>query len=113
MKLFVYGTLKRGRALHSAYYMDTRARLLGDDSVRGELYTVGPFPVFFDNGDNMTDVPGEVYEVPRDIYGMIESMETLSGYGVKKVTTRKGNDVRVFVFTDERFRIQQNRIQSF
>src|SRR5258708_35246126 len=60
--LFVYGTLKKGESLHDLL---EGAIYLGDDTVKGKLYTNGSYPYMFKGNKN---VPGEVYEVTPNIY---------------------------------------------
>lgn len=112
-KLFVYGTLKRGNPLYHSYQLKEKAEFLGEDSVKGELYTLGWFPVLFEKGDHVTDVPGDVFMVPDDIYVKIKSLEEASGYKTKLTKTRNGHEAMVFYFQDEAFRILRNRIREF
>lgn len=112
-KLFVYGTLKRGKPLYRSYRLGEVAEFLGEDSVKGELYSLGWFPIMFEKGEHVTDVPGEVFLVPDDLYKSIRDMEEAAGYATKTVKTKKGHEVRAFYFQHEDGRIPRNRIKEF
>ena len=113
IKLFVYGTLKRGGSLYHSYHFGELSDFLGEDSVRGELYGLGWYPVMFETGKHIIDVPGEIFSVPNDLYKTIRDMEEAAGYKTKVVKTKKGEEVKVFYFYDESCRIPRNRIKNF
>lgn len=112
-KLFTYGTLKRGHSLYHSYNFSKNAEFLSEDSVSGELYSLGWYPIMFETGKHVGDVPGEVFLVKDDTYRMIRDMEEAAGYRTKTVKTKKGEEVRAFYFYDEAWRIPRNRIKEF
>ena len=61
MRIFVYGTLKRGE--HAAFMM-AECVYKGQASIEGTLYGFGHFPGVKLGGEDV--VPGEVYELPAD-----------------------------------------------
>lgn len=79
MKLFVYGTLKKGQYNHHLL-MDSK--YLYDTVIKGfTLYDVGygyPFAVKKEG----SFITGEVYEVDQEIYQIIEDMELYARYSV-------------------------------
>lgn len=78
--LFVYGTLKRGEGNH--YHLE-KAVFIGEDSIQGVLFDLGPFPAAVD----LLSVPphirsratgrinGEVYEVTNEIITRLDRLE--------------------------------------
>ena len=110
--MFVYGTLKRGRHLHRTYGFHN-SEFLGEDTVKGELYTVGWYPVLYEDGEHVTDVPGEVFDVDEDTFKTVSRMEEAAGYETKKTKTKSGKNVYVFFYKGESNRIPANRIKEF
>lgn len=68
MKIFVYGTLKRGFGNHRL--LET-SRLIGEDSIRGLLINFGLPGVIEGEGT----VQGEVYEVDADVLARLDRLE--------------------------------------
>lgn len=99
--------------MYHSYRLGEVAEFLGEDSVRGELYTIGWFPIMFEKGEHVDDVPGEVFLVPDELYKTIRDMEEAAGYKTKTVTTKKGEEVRAFYYQGESERIPRNRIKEF
>ena len=64
-RLFVYGTLMRGRSGLSGWREQARARYLGRATARGRLYDLGASPgaVFDPAAESL--VPGELYALAR------------------------------------------------
>lgn len=60
MKLFVYGTLKKGGYNH---HLLKDAKFLGEATIFGKLYSMGSFPAMKEDGEQTSAVHGEVYEV--------------------------------------------------
>ena len=78
MKLFVYGSLKKGYYNH---------RLLKDSqfirkySIPGfTLYSAGSYPVAIQSKKGKDYITGEVYEVNSQIWNIINNMERYAGY---------------------------------
>src|SRR5215471_5867897 len=62
MKLFVYGSLRKGFQ-HEAYqYISSYFEFLSDAQVSGELYDLGPFPAAIP-ADSGATIIGELYQV--------------------------------------------------
>jgi gamma-glutamylcyclotransferase (GGCT)/AIG2-like uncharacterized protein YtfP len=61
-KLFVYGTLRRGFALHSRLAR-LDARYLGKGRIAGNLYNLGEYPGAVPSRSRGKAVEGEVYEL--------------------------------------------------
>lgn len=92
IRIFVYGTLKRGFYNH---YLIENEKFLGEHCVYGyTLYEVPgfayPFMVKSDGGF----VKGEVWEVAMDVFEIIRRMEESAGYRVKSI----GKNLFAFVF---------------
>lgn len=58
--LFVYGTLKRGCSNPWSRRLWSTARFLGEGSLPGRLYSLGPYPAFIDDPAAGGPVHGEV-----------------------------------------------------
>lgn len=69
MQVFVYGTLKAGHRLHEVMLP---AKFIGEDSVRGKLYSLGAFPGIKEGSDS---VKGEVYEVDDKLLQLLDRIE--------------------------------------
>lgn len=61
-RLFVYGTLRRGFALHS-HLRKSSVRYLGKGKIRGDLYDLGEFPGALPSSSPDREIEGEVYEL--------------------------------------------------
>ncbi len=61
-KLFVYGTLQKGRPAH-CILASAGARFVGAGKVQGILYDRGDFPALVRNGKKNALVAGQVYEL--------------------------------------------------
>lgn len=112
IRLFVYGTLKKGKALHESYNFH-KQDFVGEDKVKGELYGLGWYPVLFETGENVRFVPGEVYDVEFETFNKLREMEEAAGYTTKTAKTMKGLDAFVFYYTHEHNRIPRNMIKEF
>ncbi|MCD6492347.1 MAG: gamma-glutamylcyclotransferase [Archaeoglobaceae archaeon] len=87
MKIAVYGTLRKGKPLHD-YLKDSK--FLGEDWIEGyDLYVeVLPYAI---KGEGRLKV--EVYEVSRETFEKINSMEVNAAYNPVEVDTRFGTAV--------------------
>jgi gamma-glutamylcyclotransferase (GGCT)/AIG2-like uncharacterized protein YtfP len=101
IKVFVYGTLKRGYGNHRL--LIGRSIFVGADSIRGKLYDLGNFPGVWHGNDL---VQGEVYKIAGP--EVLRDLDCLEGhprfYKRTRVTTSAG--LRVFVYmlpTAERY----------
>lgn len=86
IKVFVYGTLKRGYNNHRL--LAGRALFVGDDVIDGDLFDLGPYPAAR-RGNGV--IHGEVYMVGPNT---LRSLDTLEGHPVyykrEPVRTRMG-----------------------
>jgi gamma-glutamylcyclotransferase (GGCT)/AIG2-like uncharacterized protein YtfP len=71
MKVFVYGSLLSGLALHAAL---NGAKPLGLATTRGALYDLGPFPAL---SAGKRTVVGELYEVGQE---MLDELDQIEGF---------------------------------
>lgn len=95
MKLFVYGTLKKGGALHTG--VETS---IVEDSIQGKMYSLGAFPAV--RLDREGTVYGEIHEIDDrflEVYDRIEGEGRL--YRRLNVTTNSGEEVQVYEFMQE------------
>jgi len=74
VKLFVYGTLRKGYGNHR-FLNDERVRFLGrgETAEKYAMYCVG-IP-FVTKEKQVSKIKGEVYEVPEDVLSRIDSLE--------------------------------------
>lgn len=95
MKLFVYGTLKRGFRLYQG--IETG---VSEGTVKGDLFSLGSFPAIKLGGDNI--VYGEVHEVDDKflpLFDMIEGEGYL--YKRKEIQTEEGVDCWIYEYINE------------
>ena len=105
IKIFTYGTLKRGGGLN-AYWMK-KAKFITEDTVKGELYSLGAYPALF-RGDK--DVPGEVFSVPLDDYDIMREMEESAGFEASNAITKSGESVKIFLYRFSDVKKKENLI---
>ena len=99
MKVFVYGTLRKGQYNHSR--LDFAKLIEEIDYINGEMYNYGSFPAITLESDNR--VIGEVYEVDENILRSLDSLEGYpSFYDRKDVVTEKGHKVFVYFMEQEK-----------
>lgn len=88
-KLFVYGTLKSGGALHA--WIDDGAFMYDAVAPGYSLLDMGPYPamiaVLNKSGDLIAPfkVDGEVWAVPPNVFDAVTNMETRAGYTLETV----------------------------
>lgn len=110
--MFVYGTLKRGRHLHKTYNFH-KSEFVGEDQVKGELYSLGWYPALFPDGRHADYVKGEVFRVPFNVYETVKNMEEAAGYETSEVITKNGVKAKVFYYKNDSMRVERNRIKEF
>lgn len=71
IRVMVYGTLLAGYGNHRAY-MQT-AKLVGEATMRGKMYSLGAFPCVSLHGDNT--IRGEVYDVDEETLKYLDRLE--------------------------------------
>lgn len=99
MKVFVYGTLKRGGVLHNNL---KRCKYLGVDKIPNfTMFKMGWFPAVIPTKDSRENVYGEVYEINQSVLNQLDAIE---GKGVlynrTKVVTKFG-DAMIYVYSKE------------
>lgn len=75
MKLFVYGTLKKGFGNHRLL---EGAKFLGEDTIPGGMISLGGFPGWLGEGEGYTK--GEVYEIDEE---HLHATDRLEGYDIR------------------------------
>lgn len=80
-KVFVYGTLKKGRPLDRSSFANTRISVK-EGTIRGSIYSLGPYPTI--KLDDKGKVHGEVHEYrPEDFDDILSTMDMIEGYNSK------------------------------
>lgn len=82
MKLFVYGSLKKGHFNHERFGMDT-LKFIGEKEIKGwKMLSLGAYPGIVRSDTIEDKVKGEVYEVDVEgpIYRMISAVEYSAGF---------------------------------
>lgn len=69
-KIFVYGTLKQGEANH--ILLAGRSMFVSENTIKGELFDLGPFPAVKEGEQN---VFGEVYIVSEETLAELDCLE--------------------------------------
>jgi gamma-glutamylcyclotransferase (GGCT)/AIG2-like uncharacterized protein YtfP len=79
--VFVYGTLRRG-GVRSMPELFRGAKLVGEASVKGSLYDLGPHPLLLleESEGSGSSVLGELYEVDEGLLNELDEMEASSDY---------------------------------
>jgi gamma-glutamylcyclotransferase (GGCT)/AIG2-like uncharacterized protein YtfP len=81
-KVFVYGTLKRGRPLDRSLFEKTR-KAVEEATISGSIYNLGPYPTV--KLDNKHTVHGEVHTYNEDDFDdILKTMDLIEGYNPKK-----------------------------
>ncbi len=94
-KIFVYGTLKKGFALHR--YLEN-SKFLGEGFIKGyDMYQIDWYPVIVKG--NCT-VFGEIYEVDESTLKILDEIEEEGVYykRIKEKVYFKGKSIEVFVY---------------
>ena len=102
MKVFVYGTLKKGYGNHRLLE-SVNASLLGPDVIAGRLYSGPWFPMLVAPEELGELVEGEVYEIPEEHESAaLLRLDTLEGvphlYQRIETTTAKGHKVFAYLW---------------
>ena len=72
-KVFVYGTLKKGGALHGHL---ENAKFVKEEELSGfEMFNVGWFPAIVKTDNKDSKVKGEVYEVDDNLMSTLDMVE--------------------------------------
>lgn len=94
MKIFVYGTLKRGYRNHD--YL-ANASFLYQDTISGQLYTIDgvDFPAYLP-GQGL--VHGEVYEIDDTILSLLDRLEGNGHLYQRELYTTSNQQAEVYVY---------------
>ncbi len=96
VKVFVYGTLKKGFGNHHYYLKDKDVNFLGEGYLNDySLYRVWVLPLAIKEKGKR--IKGEVYEVPMSIFTLLYFMEIGAGYHVDYI-----DDVVLFAYKKEK-----------
>ena len=89
MKVFVYGTLKRG---HYNSRLLGRSRFIAEGVGIGSLYISGKLPLLIE--DDNGRVFGEIWEISKEDYEFVQYIEEGAGYyeGVIKVKAKDSSE---------------------
>ena len=99
VNLFVYGTLKRGGALHRNIFA-ADAKFIGEEKLKGfKMVNYGWFPAAFQTHNEDDVIHGEVYEVSWD--EIKKRFDRVEGYPslYDRIETEKGI---IYVMDEER-----------
>lgn len=77
-RLFVYGTLRRGFALHRVL-RGLGLRYLGKGSIRGSLYDLGEYPGAVTSSSLRRRIDGEVYDL-SDPSRQLKKLDEVEGF---------------------------------
>lgn len=80
MKVFVYGTLKRG---HGNHHLLKGSRFIGIDFIYGTLINLGPFPAVI---EGKRAVEGEIYEIDEATLHRLDLLEGHPNFYERKTT---------------------------
>ena len=93
MLVAVYGTLKRGRGNH---HLLTDSQFIGECRTAPEftMYSLGFCPAITASGD--TAITIEVYDVDKETFGRLDSLEGYPHFYNRKVITTEFGDAWVY-----------------
>lgn len=111
MKVFVYGTLKRGYANH-IWLAENNAKFIKEDSIKGVMYSLGAYPMV-DITETEGRVIGEVFEVTDACSKALDKLEGYPGfYDKQEVNTIDGQEVTVYCMPDRLRKYALEEIKS-
>lgn len=87
MKLFIYGSIKRGFFNHERFNFH-KIPFLGEKVIKGfELVNLGAYPGMIPAASNEEEVKGELYEIDtsKEEYAFLSDIEERAGYNLQKV----------------------------
>ncbi len=107
-KIFVYGTLRRGFALHSEL-KKTGARYLGKGQILGSLFDLGEYPGAIRGSGSEGNIDGELYELqsPEEQLAILDEIEEFDPQSPRKslfvrkkatVKLKQGGRTRAWVY---------------
>ncbi len=109
MKVFVYGTLKRG---HHNHRLLEQATLLGDFTTPPNytMYHLGGFPAVVMGGD--TAIVGEVYEVDRREFQNLDYLEGYPTFYTRDIIETEHGDAWMYHIASEQRHTFTRTIES-
>lgn len=97
VRLFVYGSLKRGFPLHSSWLKDQE--FVGPAELKGfSLLSLGAYPGLISVNNDDFSVIGEVFNVVADTFEELKDMEESVGYSTVEVELADKTTAYAFVF---------------
>ena len=103
MKIFVYGTLRKGASAFSFYLAEPSTEFIGQATIHGDLHDMGWYPAVVNAGQpSAGTVIGDVFDVNEETLDRLDNYE---GYPVlyerATVKTLDGAVVQTYVFVDK------------
>lgn len=108
MKVFVYGSLKRG---HYNHYLIKDQKFLREAKTKKEfsLYDLGSFPAMVENGSS--SIVGEVYQVDKRALKVLDRLESHPHfYRRKEIQLDNGEKVLTYLLNDEYIPASKSKI---
>ena len=99
VKIFVYGTLKKGKRLHDFFMKN--AEFIKKDEINAKMFNLGSYPAVIKTRDKEAWIEGEIYKIPNRDFNMINVMESNAGYIAKEIKSKSDEKVLVFYFKNE------------
>ncbi len=111
IKIFTYGTLKKGHINHEL--LGITPKFIGKDTIDGELYSYSEAGIPF-AFEGKAKIKGEIWEIQDGNFLAISLMELNSGYHLKMVQTDdlKENVIAYFC-NDERLKEHLTKIEDW
>ena len=102
MKIFVYGTLRKGARAFDFYLAGDDTKHVGQTTIRGDLYDMGWYPGIINAGvPEAGTVVGDVFEVTQETLASLDSYEGYPYlYRRDEIMTDDGQIVQTYVFND-------------
>jgi gamma-glutamylcyclotransferase (GGCT)/AIG2-like uncharacterized protein YtfP len=98
VKVFVYGTLKRGMCNHERMGLK-KAKFICKANLSGfDMYSMMFYPIIVPNGNKTKKVVGEIYEISKINYLKIKGMELASGFKEIKIKYNNNEKLHCFIY---------------
>jgi gamma-glutamylcyclotransferase (GGCT)/AIG2-like uncharacterized protein YtfP len=91
MRVFVYGTLKKGGAHHGLL---KDSMYIGTAKIKGTMYSLGPYPAVILAGT--TDILGELYEIDAHTLDVLDQLEGYPNYYDRQEIHTSEGDAHVY-----------------
>lgn len=93
MKVFCYGTLKKGGRFHHLL-KSRKAKFVDFAQIKGTMYNLGEFPAIVLMGHN--DIHGELYEIDADTLQELDHLEGYPNFYDRQVVATSRGDAWVY-----------------